>query len=97
MLSQLRVGYLHGRIAIFSKLDADTINTKKGKAHLVKTDIFKGLMFYVYEDFNMKGVFHPLDKERVKEILASMPKVLYLRSHSVFCATNRERARDWLC
>ena len=49
---------------------ADVINTKKGRAHLVKTDIFKGLMFYVYDDINMRGVFHPLDKERVKDILA---------------------------
>ncbi len=48
---------------------ANTIMTKKGKASLVKTDIFKGLMFYVYEDISMRGVFHPLDKEKVKIIL----------------------------
>lgn len=48
---------------------ANTIKTKKGNASLVKTDIFKGLMFYVYEDVSMRGVFHPLDKEKVKEIL----------------------------
>ncbi|MFM2392364.1 MAG: hypothetical protein RLZZ546_341 [Bacteroidota bacterium] len=49
---------------------ANLIKTKKGNASLVKTDIFKGLMFYVYEDISMRGVFHPLDKEKVKEILA---------------------------
>jgi cell fate regulator YaaT (PSP1 superfamily) len=48
---------------------ANTIKTQKGNAHLVKTDIFKGLMFYVYEDVSMRGVFHPLDKENVKKIL----------------------------
>ena len=48
---------------------ADYLMTKKGRAVLMKTDIFKGLMFYAYEDIAMRGVFHPLDKERVKEIL----------------------------
>ena len=49
---------------------ADYLMTQKGKANLVKTDIFKGLMFYVYDDITLRGVFHPLDKEKVKEILA---------------------------
>jgi cell fate regulator YaaT (PSP1 superfamily) len=48
---------------------AHTIKTKKGNASLVKTDIFKGLMFYVYEDITMRGIFHPLEKEKVKIIL----------------------------
>jgi len=49
---------------------ADYLMTKKGKANLVKTDIFKGLMYYVYDDITLRGVFHPLDKDKVKEILA---------------------------
>jgi cell fate regulator YaaT (PSP1 superfamily) len=56
---------------------ANNISTKKGRASLVKTDIFKGLMYYVYEDISMRGVFHPLDKEKVKEILAMNKKGLY--------------------
>ncbi len=56
---------------------ANTISTKKGRASLVKTDIFKGLMYYVYEDISMRGVFHPLDKEKVKEILSMNKKGVY--------------------
>lgn len=47
---------------------ADYIKTKKGKAALIKTDIFKGLMFYVYIDLPSRGPVVTLDKERVKEI-----------------------------
>jgi len=49
---------------------ADYIKTKKGKAALIKTDIFKGLMFYVYIDLPTRGPVITLDKERVKEIQA---------------------------
>jgi len=47
---------------------ADYIKTKKGKAALIKTDIFKGLMFYTYIDTGVRGPIVPLDKDRVKEI-----------------------------
>jgi cell fate regulator YaaT (PSP1 superfamily) len=63
---------------------ANVITTKKGRASLVKTDIFKGLMFYVYEDITMRGVFHPLDKEKVKEILALNKKGIYPEDLSTF-------------
>lgn len=49
---------------------ANVIKTQKGNASLVKTDIFKGIMYYAYDDITMRGVFHPLDKEKVKEVLA---------------------------
>lgn len=49
--------------------NANILFTKKANASLVKTDIFKGLMYYVYDDISMRGVFHALDKEKVKEIL----------------------------
>lgn len=49
---------------------ANVIKTQKGNASLVKTDIFKGIMYYAYDDISMRGVFHPLDKEKVKEVLA---------------------------
>ncbi|MBK8701746.1 MAG: hypothetical protein IPN29_20175 [Saprospiraceae bacterium] len=48
---------------------ANVIRTRKGNASLVKTDIFKGIMYYAYDDITMRGVFHPLDKEKVKEAL----------------------------
>lgn len=53
---------------------ADVLKTQKGRANLVKTDIFKGLMFYVYDDIALRGAFHPLDKDKVKEILAMNAK-----------------------
>lgn len=53
---------------------ADHIYTQKGRATLMKTDIFKGIMFYCYDDINMRGVFHPLDKEQVKTIQAMNAK-----------------------
>lgn len=46
----------------------DYIKTKKGKAALIKTDIFKGLMFYAYLGEKSRGPIVALDKERVKEI-----------------------------
>lgn len=46
----------------------DKIRTKKGTAVLIKTDIFKGLMFYVYEHERGRGKFYPLDLKRVKQI-----------------------------
>ncbi len=49
---------------------ADKLKTEKGRATLIKTDIFKGLMYYAYEGEYMRGPIVALDKERVKEILA---------------------------
>ncbi len=48
---------------------ANYIKTKKGKATLVKTNIFKGLMFYSYVDPMNRGPLVALDKEDVKKIL----------------------------
>jgi len=48
---------------------ADNLKTKKGKAILIKTDIFKGLMFYIFEDIKFRGPIVTLTKERVKVIL----------------------------
>jgi len=44
------------------------LRTKKGLAHHIKTDIFKGVMWYVYEESAVGGPI-PLSAERVKEIL----------------------------
>lgn len=50
--------------------NADRLKTESGEASLIKTDIFKGVMFYVYDSGNNKGKFFPLSLERVKQILA---------------------------
>lgn len=70
--------------------NANSLMTKKGKATLVKTDIFKGLMFYVYEDISMRGVFHPLDKEKVKEILAMNKKGIHPEDLTSFTEIKEE-------
>jgi len=44
---------------------ADYIVTQKGKASLIKMNIFKGLMFYSYIDPKLRGPMVPLSKERV--------------------------------
>lgn len=50
---------------------ADYLHTEAGKATLVKTDIFGGLMYYCYiQEGGFRGKFYPLKLERVKEILA---------------------------
>ncbi len=49
---------------------ADKLKTEVGEAFLMKTDIFKGLMFYAYRGENMRGKIYPVEIERVKEIQA---------------------------
>ncbi len=49
---------------------ADSIYTQRGKAVLVKTDIFKGLMYYTYIVDGKRGKFYALPIKRVKEIIA---------------------------
>jgi hypothetical protein len=53
---------------------ADRLETEAGHAFLVKTDIFKGIMYYAYEKEGMRGKFYPLILERVKFILALIKK-----------------------
>ena len=48
--------------------DAEFLKTKVGSAHLIKTDIFKGLLYYAYDGEKMRGTIIALDKARVKEI-----------------------------
>jgi cell fate regulator YaaT (PSP1 superfamily) len=47
---------------------ADRVETQKGKAILVKTDIFKGLLFYAYEIDHGKGKLYPQTIDMIKEI-----------------------------
>lgn len=46
----------------------DYIKTKRGKASLIKTDIFKGLMYYAYTNEKNRSPMVALGIERVKEI-----------------------------
>lgn len=52
---------------------ADRLETQVGTAFLVKTDIFKGIMYYVYRD-SANNKFYALDKDRAAEILAENKK-----------------------
>jgi len=47
---------------------ADKLETEAGVASLVKTDIFRGLMFYVYNN-SLVNKFYPVPVKRVKEII----------------------------
>jgi len=46
----------------------DYVKTIRGKAALIKTDIFKGLMYYGYTDEKTRSPMVALDIERVKQI-----------------------------
>ena len=49
----------------------DTLMTEAGKAVLVKTDIFKRVMYFAYlTESGARGKFYPVDLDRVKEIVA---------------------------
>lgn len=54
--------------------DADRLKTKDGLAILVKTDIFKGLMYYGLEKDHGRGRLYALDLEQVKLIRAKNKK-----------------------
>ncbi|MCG8331908.1 MAG: hypothetical protein MI974_29745 [Chitinophagales bacterium] len=47
---------------------ADKLETQAGKAVLVKTDIFKGIMYYSYEKEQGRGKLYTLEIARVKQI-----------------------------
>ncbi len=50
--------------------NADKLITEEGTASLLKTDIFKGVMYYVYDTGGNKGKFYTLSLERVREVVA---------------------------
>lgn len=50
--------------------NADKLHTEAGTAVLVKTDIFKGLMYYAYQRETGRGKLYTLEAKRVKEIKA---------------------------
>jgi len=50
--------------------NADKIRLDNGLATLIKTDIFKGIMYYSIQRDNMKGPLLPLSVAQVKKLLA---------------------------
>lgn len=49
--------------------DAERLQTNEGAAVLVKTDIFKQLMYYAYEKEGTRGKLYPLDAKQVHAIV----------------------------
>lgn len=65
----------------------DKLYTVAGTASLVKTDIFKGIMYYIYVEGGTRGKFYPVPIARVKTILkmnANSEKPLELIDSSLF-------------
>ena len=55
--------------------DADVLKTKTGTLVLIKTDIFKGLLYYVYENNDkMRGTILAVNTSRAKEVKAMNKK-----------------------
>jgi cell fate regulator YaaT (PSP1 superfamily) len=55
--------------------DADHLKTKAGSLVLIKTDIFKGLLYYVYENNDkMRGTILSVSTSRAKEVKAMNKK-----------------------
>ena len=48
--------------------NVDVIKTQTGKAHLIKMDIFKGLMYYSIQSENVRGKVLTLETKRVWEL-----------------------------
>jgi len=48
---------------------ANTLKTKAGNAKLMKTDIFKGIMYYITQTEMGKRIVHPMTTDKVKEVL----------------------------
>lgn len=53
---------------------AERLKTKRGDVSFIKMDIFKGLMYYGYNDPKLRGKVTALTKERVAEIKAMNKK-----------------------
>ena len=56
-------------LKIFPK-NADKLKTEAGNAVLIKTDIFKGIMYYGYTDPAKRGQLYPVHPTKAKEIRA---------------------------
>ncbi len=70
--------------------NADTIKLEGGYANLVKTDIFKGIMFYSVSKDNIRGPLLALDKERVKKLLELNKKGIQIKDISAVVYTQEK-------
>ena len=58
--------------------DADVLKTKMGSLVLIKTDIFKGLLYYVYENNDkLRGTVLAITTSRAKEVKAMNKKGMF--------------------
>ncbi len=78
----------------------DYIKTKRGKAALIKTDIFKGIMYYGYTDEKTRSPMVALDIERVKSIQrmnksGEFPDQLIERSAQIEIDSNQEKEIEY--
>jgi hypothetical protein len=63
---------------------ADVIKIANGRASLVKTDIFKGIMYYGIQKDNIRGPLIALHKDKVKKILELNKKGVEIENIATF-------------
>ncbi len=76
---------------------ADTLKIEGGYANLVKTDIFKGIMYYGIQKDNIRGPLIALDKEKVKKLLELNKKGVLIKDINAIAymePTSKEEAED---
>lgn len=64
--------------------NADTLKITNGKATLIKTDIFKGIMYYSIQKDNIRGPLIALTKEKVKSLQALNKKGVEIENINSF-------------
>jgi len=64
--------------------NADVLNIANGRATLVKTDIFKGIMYYAIQKDNIRGPLIALSKDKVKKLQALNKKGIEIENINSF-------------
>ncbi len=72
VLPQLRAGHLHGGAGSLPQEGRQTARPSAGLAILIKTDIFKGIMYYTYRE--NRGLLYPIPVAKVHEITGPEPR-----------------------
>ncbi len=75
---------------------ADTLKLEGGYANLVKTDIFKGIMFYSISKDNIRGPLLAIDKDQVKKLQALNKKGILIKdiNAAVYQAAEKEEINE---
>ena len=75
---------------------ADTLKLEGGYANLVKTDIFKGIMFYSIQKDNIRGPLLAIDKDQVKKLQALNKKGILIKdiNAAVYQASEKEEITE---